>query len=301
MHIVCEGNQPRQNQKYTVTFNVLSVDRMRNKTMIAFLFCFSIKTLYSQVIRHRTVPVNPCGICNPGQDWNDISNKRLLKLSPFNRILHLSFKRKDDINRYGTACFISKDLLITARHCVDQEKSLEYLELNLPSLTNNWVRLNKKDYKIYYYTELFNKREYDIALIKVINKQKLSILYHGHFNIVDSPKIIISNCDVSVSGFPSNKFAINSAAPDTLVNRKLSAELIEFNSSNNMIGYPTCTCNGDSGAPIWVKNGNEYFIVGVHCGPASKEEGFVNLNLNVGVFLGSEVSKWIKSVKNSPI
>ncbi len=178
----------------------------------------------------------------------------------------MSFKRKNDVSHYGTTSFVSKDLLLTARHCVDRQEDLEYIELSLPTFKNNWVRLNTKDYKIYYYTEYFNKAEYDIALVRIINKQKLKILYSGHFEIADSLNSGIRNLDVNISGFPFIKFAINSTAPDTLVNRRLPLDLVEFNTSNTMIGLPACICNGDSGGPIWIRNGNRYLIVGVYHG-----------------------------------
>lgn len=271
---------------------------MRNRTLLFVIFCFfTLKFVNSQVIRHPEIPNGNCYNCNSSQDWNDIADKNLLKLSPFNKILHLSFKRKNDVTHYGTTSFVSKDLLLTARHCVDNQENLEYIELNLPSFGNKWVKLNKNDYKIYYYTERFNKDEYDIALIRIINKPKLKLLYYGHFEIAENVKNIMSKHDVNISGFPFKKFAINSTAPDTLVDRKLSSDLVEYNSSNTMIGLPICTCNGDSGGPIWIRSANNYFIVGVYHGSKSKEQGFINPNLNIGVYIGDKVAEWIKNVK----
>jgi len=230
------------------------------------------------------------------QDWKDITDKNVLKSAPFNKILHLSFKRNNDVIHYGTTSFVTKDLLVTARHCVDNQENLEYIELGLPSLKNKWVRLNKNDYKIYYYTELFNKSEYDISLVRIINKQKLKLLYYGNFEIEDSLNNIIRECDINISGFPFNKFAINSTAPDTLVNRRLSSTLAEYNGGNTMIGYPLCTCSGDSGGPIWTRKENRYFIIGVNQGSKSHQEGFLNPNLNIGVYINNKVVEWIRSV-----
>ncbi len=70
----------------------------------------------------------------------------------------------------------------------------------------------------------------------------------------------------------------------------------EFNPLGNMIGLPICVCNGESGGPIWIKNQNRYYILGVHQGSKAIEQGFKNPNLNIAVFINDDVSKWIKSI-----
>ncbi len=59
---------------------------MGNRTLLlAVFFFFAIKFSNSQVIRHPIIPTGGCYNCNSTQDWNDITNKNLLKLSPFNK------------------------------------------------------------------------------------------------------------------------------------------------------------------------------------------------------------------------
>jgi V8-like Glu-specific endopeptidase len=273
---------------------------MTYKTIIVVCFyCFLSVNIYSQSVRHPVIPEN--GFCDDyksGYEWQDIIDKSLLKSAPFNKILHLSFKRKNDIKHYGTASFVSKDLLMTARHVVAFQEILEYIELNIPSSKNQWVRLDKKDYEIYCYTEHFKKREDDIALLRIINKQKLKQLYSGHFEVADSISSTMNN-DVNLTGFPFIKFAINSTAPDTLVNRSLPYNLLELNTSKTLVGLPICTCSGDSGAPIWISSGDQYFILGVCEGSGSndKELGLKNPNLNIGILINNDVVKWIRTIE----
>jgi hypothetical protein len=193
---------------------------MGNRTLLLVVFAlFTIKVLNCQTIRHRpeTVLGRSCNNCDSEHKWDEISSDKLLKSTPFNKIFHLSFKRHNDIPHYGTASFVSEDLLVTARHCVHHQQNLEYLELTSASVKNRWVRLNKKDFKIYYYTEKVDSRANDIALIRIINQQKLKLLYSGHFELTDGNYDSVK--EINITGFPYIKFAINSISPDTLVNR----------------------------------------------------------------------------------
>lgn len=254
--------------------------------------------LHAQEIRHpNNYPNSRCFRCSSREDWQVISNAALVQTSPFNRVLHFSFKQKNDIKHYATVSFISNDILITARHCVNEKEQLEYIELYSP-FKNNWIKLNKNEYEVYYYTPEFKGFENDIALIKITNKLKLKSLYQGHFKVIDNGLgRNIEKFSVNISGFPCIKFAINSTAPDTLVNRSTSSTLFKLNLAKNMIGYPICICAGDSGGPIWYKaDGGEYYIIGVHQGSNSNEQEFEDINLNIGVYINEKVKQWIDSI-----
>ncbi len=253
---------------------------------------------WTQTIRHPVkIETGFCSSYTSDYKRQDIIDKSLLGSAPFNSILHLCFKRKDDIKHYGTASFISKNLIVTARHILDIEENLEYIELNIPSSNNQWVRLDRKDYKIYYYTQHFDNRESDIALLKIINNQKLKLLYHGHFKLIDSTDSITAS-EVNLTGFPFTKFAIKSITPDTLMNRSISFDYLQFNTSKRLIGLPIRVCSGDSGGPLWIKSGSNYFILGV-CGSATaKEMGFKNPDLNIFTSINNEILKWIQATIN---
>lgn len=252
--------------------------------------------LHAQEIRHPiSYPKSRCFHCSSQEDWRVISNAALAQTSPFNKVLHLGLKQENDIKRYGTVSFISNNILITTRHCVDKKESLEYIELYSP-FKKKWIKINKNEYEVYYYTPEFQAFENDIALIKIISKIKLQSLYRGHFAVLENGlDKDLEKPNVNISGFPCTKFAINSTAPDTLVNRSTSSTLFELNPVKNMIGYPLCMCSGDSGGPIWYQADGEYYIIGVNQGSKSDEQGFDNVALNTGVYINEQVKEWIDS------
>ncbi len=87
-------------------------------------------------------------------------------------------------------------------------------------------------------------------------------------------------------------------APDTLLNRSISCDYLQLNTSKTLIGLPFRVCSGDSGGPLWIKSDNNYFILGA-CGSAmAKEMGFTNPNLNIFTSINNEVLKWILTIIN---
>jgi V8-like Glu-specific endopeptidase len=199
--------------------------------------------------------------------------------------------------RYATVSFISKDVLITARHCVHNKEQLDYLEFFSPE-KEEWIKLSPNEYQVYYYTEKFSGFENDLALIKIICKKKLKYLYKGHFSISEVVfKTNTANFLINSSGYPCVKFAINSTAPDTLINRTTSSAFVELNPTGSMIGHSLCMCSGDSGGPIWYQTGDgQYCVIGVNQGSKSNEQGFQNHNLNIGVYINQNVKLWIDSI-----
>ena len=160
---------------------------------------------------------------------------------------------------------------------------------------NKWIILNKSDFEIHYYSDTFKQFDHDLAIIKILNKTKLKSIYNYSFK-VNNMDIPIDQTTIFLAGYPFKKFSFNSTLPDTLVCRTTTFSQLEFNQSKMMMGYPLCTCPGDSGAPIWVELNDSFYILGIHQGSRSKEKGFSNALLNVGVFFTPEVISWILSV-----
>lgn len=264
--------------------------------IIIFDFIYTI-SLCAQGIRHpNKYPDSRCFHCSSREDWQIISNAGLVQTSPFNRVLHFSVKQKNDIKHYATVSFISNDILITARHCVNEKEQLEYIEL-YAAFKKKWIKFIKNEYEVFYYTPEFKGFENDIALIKIKNKLKLQLLYRGHFKVIENGlNRSIEKFTINNSGFPCIKFAINSTAPDTLVNRSTSSTMFKLNLAKNMIGYPPCMCSGDSGGPIWYQADGDYYIIGVHQGSKSNEQGFEDISLNIGVYINEKVKQWINSI-----
>lgn len=266
------------------------------KYLLLIIINLNYTFIFSQKIRHKDLNNNhACFNCRANNIGHDIFENYKLKDTPFNNVLQLSVKQINDIKHYSTTSFISSNCLITARHCVEYRDAVEFIELRTNKKNNEWIILNRSDFEIYYYSDTFKQFDHDLAIIKILNKTKLKSIYNYSFS-VNNIHIPSDQTTIFLAGYPFNKFSINSTLPDTLVCRKTTFSQIEFNQSKMMMGYPMCTCPGDSGAPIWVELNDSFYILGIHQGSRSNEKGFSNSLLNVGVFFTPEVISWILSV-----
>ncbi|MGI8952267.1 MAG: trypsin-like serine peptidase [Chitinophagaceae bacterium] len=252
--------------------------------------------------KHTTKCVNTT--CHPSfatPKREMILDYRVFK-APYNKILHLGVKRYNDIEHFCTVYFITDNLLITTRHCINNNDLINYIELCLPSIKKDkWIKLDSNEYKIYYYSENFSSRDKDIALIKITDKQKLKLLYEGNFEIADSVLWIKKNMiyQVKTAGFPCDKFSINSRSFDTLVVSSTNTDSIIINDNQTLMGYAMCSCPGDSGAPIWIQTDEHYYIIATSQGSAPGVSGFEDMNSNVGVLINDNIKNWIKSISVS--
>lgn len=258
--------------------------------------CASSLYLFSQEIRHLNLPANlSCFNCDSSNVGEDIFEIQELSLRPFDNIFQMSVKYDGGIRRYSTISFISENCMVTNRHCLEYFDKIELIEVGKLSGTKvKWFVFDKSDFEILYYGSTFSSFDYDLALIKINNTNKLKKIFKSSFSLMK--KDLFEKCQVvKVSGYPFIKFAINSKAPDTLVCRSIEYDQVEFNKNRTMIGYPLCTCPGDSGAPIWFEYGSKFYIIGIHQGSRSGEKGFINRQLNVGIFFNDDVTDWILS------
>ncbi len=198
--------------------------------LIPLISVLSSSQLAAQEIRHTEhYSDSRCFHCASKVNWKNIPQGPLRHTAPFNMILHLSTKRKNEAKHYATASFIAEDLLLTARHTVMNNDQLEFIEL-YSNLKLKWIKLNKNDFEVYYYTQEFMKFEQDIVVIRIVNKLKLSFIYQGNFKLVENGLGKRTGKDsINVSGYPCVRFAIKSFKPDTLVTRSALSDLFVLN------------------------------------------------------------------------
>ena len=53
------------------------------------------------------------------------------------------------------------------------------------------------------------------------------------------------------------------------------------------------SCTGDSGAPIWVKLNEKYYIIGIHHGGNENNQDFLSLQYNVASAFSDKSIDWI--------
>jgi len=80
-----------------------------------------------------------------------------------------------------------------------------------------------------------------------------------------------------------------------VVDRK-ATDSIQLATSEDLIGFALCACSGDSGGPIWVKSGNQYYVLGIYVSPNFMKYKGIDKNKNIGVMMSSQVKNWIKSI-----
>jgi V8-like Glu-specific endopeptidase len=248
---------------------------------------------------------NDTGNCGP---WQYLSKAEKIigdttMTAPFNFILHLETnhnylgKRSQD---WGTAAFINENTLLTAHHVLIRKEWLTKIGLSLAnSAKDDWIYFYKSnnDFEIFYYKNYKKAKSYefkstDIAVIRILNKEKLGKLYKGKF-LYDSIQTFSQDDIMDLTGFPCY-FANNQVGYDTLINRRAAKKNLNLNSDHNFIGYEFFTCIGDSGGPIWAKKDDKFYIVGVHHGGG----GDIGLDesYNISVKLNGDIIKWLNGI-----
>lgn len=260
--------------------------------------------VYAQTPRHtEQCPGSIRQCCSPFslREERELITGVKIKQSPFNKILHYAIKLNGiDRKRHCTAFFIDTDIIMTCFHCTINDKNINYIELTLPSTQkDNWIKLEKTEFNIYSYQERFST-ETDIVIIKLKNKQKLKLLYKGHFEIADS-NIITDKTPYTVhlTGFPCDKFSTDVTSPDTLVDRNTALASIEFNTAKTLVGHPMYSCRGESGSPLWIEINNKQYVIAVNQGRFTQlAAGFgSHADLNTAVLINEDVKRWIQSIQ----
>ncbi|MBX2921166.1 MAG: trypsin-like serine protease [Chitinophagaceae bacterium] len=200
----------------------------------------------------------------------------------------------------GTASFIASNILITAKHNLYEGKKPKTLFLHInSSLDNKVIILRKKDYRIFH--KEGDQRENDIALIKVTNSERIKDLSVSNFTLMNYENIkSLLNDTIHIAGYSCDKGLQNPNARvvgDTLTDKYITPlDSIIFNADRSIMTFYTCACRGDSGAPLWVSAGNNYYIIGVYKGLSN----FIDSRkiMNIAVVLNKEKVDWINSVLN---
>ncbi len=205
------------------------------RTKILLLVFFSLQ-LFSQTIdRTKLCRFCKCNeqLCGP---WNKIDSVEIIsnektEIQPFNYILHIETKGSFNQLDYGTVSFINENNLITAKHVVS--KILKGIKLSKTGKGNDeWITFEKNDFKV-------SKYKYaDIAVVKLLNKNKIEKLYAGNFKIkpLNSFKVEnLNNKTIYLSGYPCY-FADLEEKHDNLINRKTNYKNLNL-SKENYINY----------------------------------------------------------------
>jgi V8-like Glu-specific endopeptidase len=238
---------------------------------------------------------NRCGPWDLIKDVTKIVGAETQK-TPYLNILHIETHRNKIVKRvtdYGTVSFISENTLITAKHVVSDKAILNKIGLSLSTEgKDDWIYFDRTEFEITYYNKKSNV-ETDIAVVKLLNKQKLSQLYKGHFSVENiGNKLFTKNDKVNLTGYPCY-FANTPGGHDTLVTKSTTIDKLNL-SKSSFIAYHFFTCIGDSGDPLWIEKDGKYYIAGIHHGGG--DDGGFDDSYNFSVRITDDINAWLKEM-----
>lgn len=237
-----------------------------------------------------------CGCCYEveKEKRKDIVGEKL-KDAPYKGVASLYVNSK---KFRGTAFFITNNVIMTAKHVLLEGKKPKKLYLHVnSSLGSIVVLLRKKDYQIHYKESV--ELEDDIALIKIKNPVKYEDLDIFNFTVENFENVkSFINDTIYVTGYPCDKGLAKpdvNITGDTLTDKYITpVDSTIFNSNRTIMGFYTCACAGDSGAPLWVTVGNNIYIIGVYRGLSNSIHS--KRVSNIAVMLTQQKIDWINSV-----
>jgi V8-like Glu-specific endopeptidase len=247
--------------------------------------------LYCQTKIHRD--------CGPEKYLNTRSfvESQALNFKPYNCIVHVNvrgFKKS-----WGTATFIDENTLITARHVVDKwllNKIIVYKNLfENGKITTIEVTLLKEDMIIKNAPR--KKGNYfsdDISLIILTEtgRNKLKSIYSGSIEVINYKLLdLLPDQVVTLTGYPVDLAESGMDHSDILSNKSTTFKELIFPNEYELVGYPLFTCSGDSGAPLWVKVKDKYYIIGIHHGGPESVKDFIPTELNASALIPEQ--DWI--------
>lgn len=237
-----------------------------------------------------------CGCCYDSAKAKrvDIVGEKL-KQKPYTAMVKLFINS----NRFrGTGSFIANNVLLTAKHNLFHGKRHKKLFLHVnSSLGSALVILRKKDYRIFYKGD--TEMEDDIALIKITNPEKVMHLDIFNFTVENFENIkSLTNDTIHVTGYPCDKELERPDVKlmgDTLTDKYISpVDSIIFNRDRTIMGFYTCACAGDSGAPLWVIINDNIYVIGVYRGLSNSIDS--KKITSIAVVLNQQKVDWVNSV-----
>lgn len=219
---------------------------------------------------------------------------------PHNYICHLFVKRRWGGLFPSTGSYIGDNKIITAGHSVSEHRNIfknkiQYIEIYLFEYFEN-----KRDYHVTACLKIprseisvvkahpnfkgkgMKSRIYDYGVIK-LNSDTLSQILNDSFILGKFTDFGNSTDLIHITGYPGDKQLVKEGS---LWDK--SDEKKNITTSTNYLTYGIYTFKGDSGAPIWVRVNNEYYVVGIH------NTGYKNCN--GGVMITDEVIEFLNGI-----
>jgi V8-like Glu-specific endopeptidase len=193
--------------------------------------------------------------------------------APYRYICHLIVHRTYGGPYPSTGFFVDNDLILSAGHSLGERKGLFRNKIHKVRIKVFEYFENGTRHQTLIDTTIFRSGidgigknpnykgrkgniEFDYGYLKL----KKSFETIGDcFELVLYSDTIKDDDTIHITGYPGDKQTVKDGS---LWDKSVKARRID--SEGNILKYDMYTYEGDSGAPIWVKKGNKYFVVGIH-------------------------------------
>ncbi len=221
------------------------------------------------------------------------NNRRIVNIeemqsAPFGAIAQL-YRTKVLTKVLGTVSFVNDSFLLGSAHYIQAKKLINKITLKRKNETDKTIEVTfKKDEFEIIPNINHNVIRFDFTVIKVKNIRKLQEFFKGSFNLATYNSLESLPIDsVHLTGYPYDD------SLSRLIEKASNFSTLKVGSDKEIIGYPMFSCSGDSGAPLWVKYNDKYYLIGVHHGGNEGNLDFTRLQYNVASVISDTSLGWI--------
>ncbi|MDQ3021346.1 MAG: hypothetical protein M3R36_12365 [Bacteroidota bacterium] len=207
---------------------------------------------------------------------------------PFRYICHLEIKFENGMSESGTGFFISEQCIITAGHCVFNEKESSWAEeiIVTPARDGNDAPFGTAvSHKFRSVDDWINKGDisFDIGAVILDDSTLFNNGIKGFFGYKKHEDSVIGN----ICGYPVDKGTISQFLGTGSVVK-----------AGDILEYSIDATEGQSGSPIFISVKDEPFVIGVHNGEFIKDS--TNRGFMVRDFIFQRFDEW-KKLSGDPV
>jgi len=165
--------------------------------------------------------------------------------------------------RYGTGIMIGPNIVLTAGHNLYNFESKTYAHLKsmqfLPGVNGQVLPFGQVEVEQYFVSPHYireGKEDYGILILK-----KPIGEVTGYFGLVCLEPEEIKQKRINVTGYPGDKVA---SKPNTYQMWGMEGAASHIEQDQGLINYMINTGAGQSGSGVWYREGEDYYVIGVH-------------------------------------